>query len=272
MSKLAKVLKEDHGLETLVLSIDDFYLTHSEQLSLAKSQPENKLVQHRGEPGTHDLPLALSTLSSLRSNQPTPIPSYNKSAFSGAGDRVPVSEWKTVTTPTIVILEGWCVGYTSLPSSEIQAQYQQSLPPQSNPSNSTLPNHQLPHLLFINTQLSAYNRVWEFFDTFIMLDAKDPRLAYKWREEQEEWLRKEGKGAMSPEDVRKFVDGYYPAYELYLPGLRKGRVLEVMGEYHGKRDRKVNMWKIRIDGERKALGLEKWQWYLGEVFEMVIMD
>lgn len=32
-------------------SIDDFYLTHEDQVRLAASQPDNKLLQHRGQPG-----------------------------------------------------------------------------------------------------------------------------------------------------------------------------------------------------------------------------
>lgn len=51
VSKLATILTDEKGLETLVLSIDDFYLTHAEQVALAQSHPNNKLVQHRGEPG-----------------------------------------------------------------------------------------------------------------------------------------------------------------------------------------------------------------------------
>ena len=48
---LAETLQEREGLPTLVLSIDDFYLTHADQLALAAAHPDNALVQHRGEPG-----------------------------------------------------------------------------------------------------------------------------------------------------------------------------------------------------------------------------
>lgn len=52
VSALAKTLSEDEGLETLVCSIDDLYLTHDDQTALAKEHAQNPLVQHRGEPGT----------------------------------------------------------------------------------------------------------------------------------------------------------------------------------------------------------------------------
>lgn len=50
VSALSSAL-EDRGVPTLVCSIDDFYLTHEDQQALARSHPDNALVQHRGEPG-----------------------------------------------------------------------------------------------------------------------------------------------------------------------------------------------------------------------------
>lgn len=47
---LAQTL-ERQGHKTLVVSIDDFYLTHADQLKLAGENPDNALVQCRGEPG-----------------------------------------------------------------------------------------------------------------------------------------------------------------------------------------------------------------------------
>lgn len=49
---LAETLQERQGLPTLVVSIDDFYLRHEDQLALAAAHPDNALVQYRGEPGT----------------------------------------------------------------------------------------------------------------------------------------------------------------------------------------------------------------------------
>jgi D-glycerate 3-kinase len=48
---LAETLQDREGLSTLVVSIDDFYLTHADQLALAAAHPDNALVQYRGEPG-----------------------------------------------------------------------------------------------------------------------------------------------------------------------------------------------------------------------------
>jgi len=48
---LAETLQGREGLPTLVVSVDDFYLTHADQLALAAAHPDNALVQYRGEPG-----------------------------------------------------------------------------------------------------------------------------------------------------------------------------------------------------------------------------
>lgn len=50
---LASTLREKEGLQTLVVSIDDFYLKHEDQVALAQSQPGNVLVSCRGEPGEY---------------------------------------------------------------------------------------------------------------------------------------------------------------------------------------------------------------------------
>lgn len=48
---LASTLRDQEGLHTLVVSIDDFYLRHEDQRALAASHPDNLLVSCRGEPG-----------------------------------------------------------------------------------------------------------------------------------------------------------------------------------------------------------------------------
>lgn len=50
VKSLSAVL-EEHGVHTLVCSIDDFYLNHEDLVALGKEHPDNALVQHRGEPG-----------------------------------------------------------------------------------------------------------------------------------------------------------------------------------------------------------------------------
>ncbi|EPE31331.1 P-loop containing nucleoside triphosphate hydrolase [Glarea lozoyensis ATCC 20868] len=221
VSALKETLKQNEGLETLVLSIDDLYLTHDEQVNLARENEDNKLVQYRGEPGTHDIPLASKVITSLLAGEPTSIPSYNKSLHNGLGDRSPESTWETVNLPSqppirVLLLEGWCVGFRSLPSSALRQKVAgQSL---------TLKSHALSHLEFVNERLKGYDVLTDEFDAFIHIDAEDTGYVYEWREQQEEALRRDKGVGMSKEEVRRFVDGYFPAYELFVEGVRGGVV------------------------------------------------
>lgn len=108
-----------YNLATVVFSLDDLYLTHPDQVNLARQNPNNPLLQHRGQPSTHDINLAKAVFTSLRSNDPTGIPQYNKAAFNGQGDRVPQHEWQKVNGEggklvKVVIFEGWSVGFRPL--------------------------------------------------------------------------------------------------------------------------------------------------------------
>ncbi|KAL2891600.1 putative kinase mug58 [Ceratocystis lukuohia] len=178
-----------HDIPHLVCSIDDFYLTRNTQAALAVSHPNNPLLSHRGEPGTHDIPLLLNVLAALERGEPTDIPRYDKAAFSGLGDRAPKAEWTSVNAPgerkvRVVLLEG-C----------------------------------LETLLEINEYLKTYDAVTEKFGAFIHIAASDVMFVYEWRLQQERELRKERGIGMTDEQVVTFVDGYFPAYELYLSSL-----------------------------------------------------
>ncbi|AEO60569.1 hypothetical protein MYCTH_58873 [Thermothelomyces thermophilus ATCC 42464] len=222
---LAETLQEREGLPTLVVSIDDFYLTHADQLALAAAHPDNALVQHRGEPGTHDIPLLTAFLASLKAgSHPIPIPQYDKSAFSGLGDRAPPSTWPSTSPdrpPRVLILEGWCVGFRPLAAPALAARW--SAGGGGGGQSRTLHRHKLEHLQFVNDRLADYDRVINgALDAFIHIDAEDTEYVYAWRAEQEEQLRREKGSGMTEEQVVKFVDAYYPAYELFTEGVRRG--------------------------------------------------
>ncbi|KAK1752077.1 putative d-glycerate 3-kinase [Echria macrotheca] len=217
---LAQTLQERQGLPTLVVSIDDFYLTHADQLALAEAHPDNALLQYRGEPGTHDIPLATSFLTAALAGEPTHVPQYDKAAFSGLGDRAPESQWPAINQPgqpriQVLILEGWCVGFRPLPPSEVEARWRA-------PTARTLHSHTLENLLFVNEQLRAYDALTDRLDAFIHVDAEDTEYVYAWRLQQEAQLRRERGVGMTDDQVVKFVDAYYPAYELYSDGVRRG--------------------------------------------------
>ncbi|KLU82707.1 hypothetical protein MAPG_01776 [Magnaporthiopsis poae ATCC 64411] len=229
---LAETLQQREMLRTLVISIDDFYLTHSAQLALAEAHPDNSLVQYRGEPGTHDIDLLTTFFAAIRQGRPTKVPQYDKAAFNGLGDRVPESQWRTVnespdSTIQVVLIEGWCVGFRALPEAEVEARWRAG-------RSRTLHMHKLEHLQLVNANLRRYDAaVTDLLDAFVHVDAEDLSCVYGWRLEQEAQLRSErgggssgGAGAgMSDEQVVRFVDAYFPAYELFSDGVRAGVLL-----------------------------------------------
>lgn len=216
---LAETLQQRELLQTIVVSIDDFYLRHQDQLALAAAHPDNALVQVRGEPGTHDTALMGDVFASLVGCRPTLIPQYDKSAFNGLGDRAPQSSWIPVNQPgqppvRVVLLEGWCVGFRAVGRDVVEAKWRA-------PSR-TLHSHKLEDLFFVNDQLREYDAVTDLLDAFIHIDAEDTQYVYDWRLQQERQLRQEKGSGMTDEQVVKFVDAYYPAYELFSDAVRKG--------------------------------------------------
>ena len=129
---------------------------------MADSHPDNPLVQHRGQPSTHDLPLALSVFDLLCKGKETPIPSYDKSAFAGKGDRVPPENWAIVNRKgenkiKIVILEGWCVGFRPLPTLELERKWKEAVKQTAfQQYRGRLGWSKLEHLEFVNTALTGY--------------------------------------------------------------------------------------------------------------------
>jgi len=182
--------------------------------------------------GTHDILLARELFSALRQGKETKISRYDKSAYSGQGDRVSSSEWVSVNGAgqpkiQVIIFEGWCVGFRALADAEVEAKQKQAAI-SSTTVNSTLPNHRLEDLLFVNEKLKGYDVMTNALNAFIHIDAEETGYVYEWRLQQEAALRKERGTGMTDEEVERFVDGYYPAYELFTERLREG-VLEEKG-------------------------------------------
>lgn len=252
VSSLAQTLSSPpHNLPTCVFSLDDLYLTHSDQVQLAQTNPENPLLQHRGQPGTHDIPLALEIFQKLEKGDGVRIAKYNKSLFSGQGDRQLESEWDQVNASSdqkvkIVIFEGWCVGFQSLKPSELQskqANAEDARKADDGKYQGRLGHNTLQSVTAINDSLKQYSKLWQYFNVFVHIDAADPLFVYKWRLEQEATTKREKGGGMSDDEVKKFVDGYYPSYELYTETLRRGifRPKEGQADGGGWKERQLRL-------------------------------
>ncbi|KAI9654511.1 MAG: hypothetical protein M1821_006601 [Bathelium mastoideum] len=188
----------------------------------------NPLIQHRGEPGTHDLKLGAELFASLKARKEAKIPVYDKSAFNGQGDRALEPTWKTVNAPnapsiSVIIFEGWCVGFRPLSAADLESKWASAVEAAKLPDyKGRLGRHELAHVKFVNEQLKNYDAMTDMLDAFVHIDAENTQFVYRWRLEQEAKMRAEKGSGMSDEGVVEFVNGYYPAYELYTDTLRNG--------------------------------------------------
>ncbi|KAH7094308.1 P-loop containing nucleoside triphosphate hydrolase protein [Paraphoma chrysanthemicola] len=226
-SKIVEILTSQQQLHTITISLDDLYKTHDDLVAQRNKNPENKLYRTRGQPGTHEEQLAakfFADLKAYRGDGELKIPSFDKSQFNGEGDRAPEPDWPVITRkPDVVVFEGWCVGFQPLPNAAIEQKYQDALAGKL--TVNTPAQHQLQHLVEINENLKRYCDAFmgpQHFDFFIHIDTNDLNNVYTWRLQQEHKMIEAKGSGMSDEQVRAFIDGYMPSYEVYLDVLRKG--------------------------------------------------
>jgi D-glycerate 3-kinase len=94
------------GYRAVVASLDDFYLTAADQDRVAALHPTNSLLRYRGNAGTHDLPLMMAVLGSLREGSDVRVPAYDKALRGGRGDRAAPALWSEIRgRQDIVIIE-----------------------------------------------------------------------------------------------------------------------------------------------------------------------
>ncbi|KAG2324548.1 hypothetical protein Bca4012_039054 [Brassica carinata] len=192
-------------MNSATISIDDFYLTAEGQAKLREENPGNALLEYRGNAGSHDLPFSVETMEALtkltKEGMKMKVPRYDKSAYSGRGDRGDPTTWPEVEGPLKVILfEGWMLGFKPLPAQVVKAVD--------------------PQLETVNKNLEAYYEAWDkYIDAWVVIKIKDPSYVYRWRLQAEIAMRQAGKAGMSDDEVNDFVSRYLPAYKAYLPTL-----------------------------------------------------
>lgn len=153
-----------YNCNVVVFSIDDIYHDFNTLEKLRTDHPDNVLLSHRGEPGTHDVDLGSQILDNLLAGKTAKIPFFDKSLHSGRGDRVPEAQWTVIQSQNdkasgsgpkvdFVLFEGWCVGFRALSDDAVSGKQQHSV--------GTLRNHKLEHLLWINNALKQYDILTE---------------------------------------------------------------------------------------------------------------
>lgn len=193
------------GVRSCAMSIDDFYLRHTDQERLAADHPGNPYLRYRGYPGTHDLGLGVATLQSLRACLPgeaVRLPRYDKSLHAGRGDRTPLEHWPLVPGPLdVVLLEGWMLGFQPVAAERISDS--QLLPP--------------------NEALRQYEVWHRLIDVLVILRTRDHENIVRWRVEAEEATRAAGRPALDRAAAEDYVRRFLPAYALYADAVGSGQ-------------------------------------------------
>lgn len=187
------------GFTSVVVSLDDFYLTKAERETLAREV--HPLLATRGVPGTHDVDLGVQTIQSLIREGPTLVPRFDKAT----DDRLPVSEWDVVEgLVDVVIFEGWCVG------AQPQAR-PQLVEPLNQLERLSDPDGRWRNL--VNSALDGpYRALFETIDTLVFLRAPSFEVVQSWRGQQESGLIRDfalaGTRPMNEAQLRLFISHY----------------------------------------------------------------
>lgn len=194
MTTFLEILLRSMGKSVQIASLDDFYVTNAEQCALAKNHANNRLMQYRGMPGTHDLQLLNKTLDAIRRGNPVSIPKYDKTAYAGRGDRAPMDTWKHVPDSTdVFLLEGWCLGFEPVDKENIID----------------------TNLHLVNDALHDFTSIYSRLDGLFVIEISDMEWVYDWRLQAERATRAIGKPGLSDDQVLDFVDRFMPAYKQY---------------------------------------------------------
>jgi D-glycerate 3-kinase len=194
-------LQDKYGLNVVVLSLDDFYLSKSQRLAM--SVKVHPLFETRGVPGTHNVKQLKQVLTELAEpNNSVVIPRFDKST----DNPFPKNEWPVVKTPAdIIILEGWCWGVTAQADNKL-------ISPVNELEQSQ--DELAVWRSFVNRQLKQhYQPLYQFMDYWIMLKAPSFEHVYDWRLEQEQKLSaansdKQASGLMNAEQIERFIQYY----------------------------------------------------------------
>ncbi|KAG9062811.1 hypothetical protein KI688_005117 [Linnemannia hyalina] len=244
-----------HNLRVFSFSMDDLYLPFKRQQALSQRYPDNKLIEFRGLPGTHDIALGTKTFRALyEASQPqssgtmVPVPSYDKALYSGRGDQVPEDQWHRSQGPFDVILfEGWSLGFKSIRDPKRLAEIYASAP-------KYLSQHPFSSIEMVNHALEEYEREWyTYLDAFVHLSAPNISTVFKWRQEQEEGLWATKGTGMTKDQVKDFVVRFMPAYEVYLERLKQENLFKNVQGGGGPASYQGRHLRIDLDEDREIL-------------------
>ena len=196
------ILTKYFKLNVFRISIDDFYKTRKERISLSKKV--HPMLLTRGVPGTHDINMMLNFFKKAKSKKfkRLKLPTFNKAI----DDRFYKKKWYELKSkPDVIIFEGWCVGAKSEKNNSLK---------KSINSMEKVKDKKQIWRKYVNQQLkSKYKNLYSQLNCLIYLKAKNFILLQKWRLKQERklWLnskRNSNLKIMNKEDIINFMQTY----------------------------------------------------------------
>ena len=196
------ILTKYFNLNVFRISIDDFYKTRKERISLSKRV--HPMLLTRGVPGTHDINMILNFFKKAKSKEfkRLRLPTFNKAI----DDRFDKKKWYYLKDkPDVIIFEGWCVGAKPEKGKTLKKTIN---------SMERAKDHKQIWRKYVNQQLkSKYKNLYSQFNCLIYLKAKNFSLLQKWRLKQERklWIKTKTNSnskIMSTGDVINFMQTY----------------------------------------------------------------
>lgn len=226
-------------------SLDDVYLTRAERVWRADNisafsavrdedgkfdvahtpRPAiERLLLTRGPPGTHDISLAKRLIADLAERRPTPLPRFDKIA----DDRALEASWPVFQGPAeAILLDGWCVGATSMPDGEPLNEVERE-------DTEGIWRREIQKQL-----AKTYAPFFASFDAIVYLRAPSWEIVRAWRGQQEaETLGR----PLTPEEnaaLDRFVMHYERVTRAMLAGHHRAR------------------WIVHLDEERNVTRIEQ---------------
>jgi D-glycerate 3-kinase len=229
---LKLILKQKYNLNTINISIDDYYKTSKERKKM--SLKVNKLFLTRGVPGTHDVKLLSKHLKALKklSFNSLKIPKFDKSL----DDRLPKKKWSHIKKKQdIVIFEGWCIGAKAENKNKLKK-----------PIN-ILERNEDANLTWrkkVNYELNnSYGKIFRLIDSLIFLKVPSFQYVYKWRllQEKKIKLRSKSKKIMNNLEIKKFIMFYERTTKNMIKNLsKKANILIALDKKHKLKSMRIN--------------------------------
>lgn len=233
-STLARGLAErlaEQGLRAAALSLDDLYLGRGARAKLARDA--HPLLETRGVPLTHDVPLGCAVVDSVKAGRPVRLPRFDKAS----DEPLPTAQWERIDGPLdMLTFEGWCVGAVAQDEAELAA-------PVNGLERDEDPDGRWRRA--VNAALAGpYRALFGRIDRLVLLAAPGFEVVRGWRAQQEAELRTaltaQGRDpglAMREAQIGRFVQHY------------ERITRAILREMPARAD-----LVLRLDGDRQVIG------------------